>query len=201
MGFSQIDWRVMRGALLLFVVALAVGGGLVSAAEWFNDQVMVRHRQQNKNLVSVRSSYQRVDDEKLIMEQYLPRYESLIRDGTVGAEQRLTWVESLRGAARDLSLPSMRYEIGAQSPYVTELPLEIGLHQVYRTTMSLDMGLFHEGDLPRVLQALERGARGLYSIDECSLERSVPRFGLDPRRANVSAACTINWFLLRQPDA
>ena len=201
MSFSQIDWQVMRGSIVLFVVTLLIGGGLVFAAEWFNDQVQAGYTLQKKNLVSVRSSYQQVDDEKLIMEAYLPVYGELQRGGSIGAEQRLTWVEALRGVARQLSMPSLRYEIGAQTAWQPELPLEIGLHRVYRTQMTLEMGLFHEGDLPRVLQALESRARGVFSIDTCSLARNAPLFGVDPRRANMNAACTLQWYTVRLPDA
>lgn len=201
MTLSQVDWPVMRGSMLLFIVSLLVGGGLIFSAEWFNDQVQARYTLQRKNLVSVRASYQQVDDEKLIMEAYLPIYAELLAAGAIGNEHRLTWVEALRGVARELSMPSLRYEIGAQSAWQSELPLEIGLHQIHRTQMTLDMGLFHEGDLPRVLQALDASARGLFSIDNCSVGRSGPLFGVDPRRANMNAACTVHWYTLRLPDA
>ncbi len=201
MNFSRIDWPIMRGAMALFFVSLLVGGGLVFAAEWFHGQVQSRYTLQKKNLVTVRASYQQVDGEKLIMEAYLPLYADQIHDGIIGAEQRLTWVEALRGIARELSLPSLRYEIGAQKLWKTELPLEVGLHQIYRTEMTLDMGLFHEGDLPRVLQVLESRSRGHFTVDSCSLERNAPLFGMDPRRANLNAACTLHWYTLRLPDA
>ncbi len=201
MNLSLIDWRVLRGAMVLLLVSLLISGGLVFAAEWFNDTVQASFRQQQKNLVAVRSSYQQVDGEKLIMEAYLPLYGELVRAGVIGPEQRLTWVEALRGAAQELSLPSLRYEIRAQKQWQPQLPLEIGLHRIYRTEMTLDMGLFHEGDLPRVLQALESKSRGLFSVDECSLARNAPLFGMDPHRANMNAACVLHWFTLRLPDA
>ena len=201
MAAPAIDWRVMRGAIILFSVAVVIGGTLVGAAEWFQAEVTARYEQQKKLLAGVRSSYQQVDEEEAIMTEYLPLYREYEAAGIIGDERRLTWVESLRGVAAGLDLPSLRYEIGQREEFVPDLPLEAGRHRIHRTEMSLDMGLFHEGDLPRVLQALERGAEGLFSVQACELRRERPLFEMDPRQPNASAACKLRWYSLQAPDA
>ena len=200
MAASRFDWSVMRGALVLFVVAALVGGGLVGAAEWFNARVAARYAQQKKVLDSVQSSYQQVDEEESIMREYLPVYRDYVEAGIIGPERRLTWVEALRGAAGELDMPSLRYEIGEQQRHDPEVPLRAGRHRIFRTDMTIDMGLFHEGDLPRVLQALENDAIGLYTVEACEVRREQELFNLDPRRANLAAACRLHWFTLQAPD-
>lgn len=201
MAGVRMDWGVMRGAMILFFVSLVLGGGLMFAAEWFHDRAVARFDQQHKLLNSVRSSYQQVDEEELIMQEYLPVYREYTAQGIIGEERRLTWVEALREVANRLGMPSMRYEIGTQVEHDPEVPLQTGRHRLLRTEMTLEMDLFHEGDLVRVLQAVEAGADGLYSVDACELTRSRLLFGTDPRQANMSAACTLRWFSLQPPDA
>lgn len=201
MRFSDIDWQVLQGALITLVLALVLAGTLVSAAEWFSEKIVLRFDQQKRSLDIVRNTFNEVDNEKAVLDEFLPRYRALEQAGIVGDEQRLTWVEALRAVAEELAVPTLRYEIGPQVEVTPDFPIASGLHRILSSDLSLDMGLFHEGDLQRVLQSLERSGKGLLSVDACTLARTSSLYETDPRRPNMTAACTIRWYSVRLPDA
>jgi hypothetical protein len=62
--------------------------------------------------------------------------------------------------------------------------------------MKLNLGMLHENDLVRLLQELDKGAYGLYSVKECALKRVTKRLEQGPQGQNVSAECTLLWFTL-----
>lgn len=201
MRFADIDWRVLRGALALLVVAIAVSVSVVTATQMFSNKVQREFRRQRAALLSVRSAYQRVDEEKKTLELYLPRYRALKAAGVIGRERRLSWVEALRAAARRIGLPALRYEIATQKRYTPDYPLTTGDYQLYESDMKLTIGLFHEGDLLHLFRLLDTDAKGLYSVSRCSISRAGRMFSLDPRKTNLNAECVLRWFTVHKPEA
>lgn len=195
------DLAVLRGVLLLLVLSLGISSACLAASYYFWDRMEKEHQQNSRKLASVRNQYQTVDEEERIIEEYLPRYEVLARAGVIGIEERLNWIESLRGAARDLELPAVRYSLGSQVEHAPLFPIPNGKFQLYASEMSLEMGLLHEEDLFRFLGELDRRAGGLFSVSECTIVRGQDAFLETPDAQNLQAQCALLWYTLRLPES
>lgn len=199
MKWADIDWRILRGALIALVVAVGVSAGLIAGTYQFRENMQADKQLRNQLLISARDRYQKLDEELRVLETYLPQYEALAEEGIVGPEHRLNWLESLRQAAEQIKLPSLRYQITAQTGFDPEADLSTGVFGIYSSTMELDLGLLHEEDLPALLSALDRLGHGFFRVEECALVRSQREFQRDPARANITARCSLNWLTIRPP--
>ena len=200
MKLAEIDWVVLRGALIFLVIAVIVSVTLIFGGVHFGDQASREIGNQRRQLTSVRSQYQTIDDEQRVIELYLPQYEVLEERGVVGKERRLSWVETLKAVAEQVKLGSLRYELYPQKEFVAEFPLQQGVYKVYSSDMRLDMGLLHEGDLPVVLRELQRKATGLFTVSSCTLLRGSELITMQPKANNINATCELKWYTIKQPE-
>jgi hypothetical protein len=198
---EDIDWRVLRGALVLLLFSVSVSAVLWWVSHRFWEDMERTYQREHNALVSVRSRYQTIDQEEERIRALMPAFSELQERGIIGREQRLDWVETLRRAVEELKLPSLRYAIDSQQPYEPDFPVPVGgSFRPYASTMTLDLGLLHEGDLPALLDVLERSARGLYSVADCRIRRTRPELGRDPRESNLQAQCRLRWLTVRLPE-
>ena len=194
---ADIDWRVLRGALIAFTLSTLISATLVGTSYYFRQDVKKAYDLQTRSLAGARSRYLTLDEEKRLIEMYLPRYRALEAEGIIGVERRLNWLETLREAVQRIKLPSLRYDIASQGRYTPEFPVDLGGFQLYASDMMLDLGLLHEGDLSSLLTELEQNGKGLFSAADCTVRRMHEDFGRDPTRANVSAQCSLRWLTIR----
>lgn len=188
---------MIRGALGTLVLAAAVGATLYTAATQFRDAMQVRYSESHQRLQSVTGKYLAVDQQDMIIREQYPRFVELVRKGVIGNEQRLNWIEVLKRTAAITKIPSLRYEIAARGPFTPDFGLATGAYRVQVSKMKLDLGLLHENDLSAVLTALDGKADGIYSIRDCTFQRSAER--VEPRldRENLKSACELLWFTIR----
>jgi hypothetical protein len=200
MRLPEIDWSVLRGALLLFGVALVLTLGLVGGGQWFHDEMHARFQQEQRRFQTNTRRYLNVDEEERLIGTYMPRSRDLEQSGVVGEEHRLAWVETLRAVSAELRLPEMRYEVQPQKAYAAApVPIATGGLRVYGSTMRVSLGLLHEDDLFRFLDALGSQSLGSFSVERCDLRRSGAGLQADPERANLDAACDLLWVTIRKP--
>ena len=118
----------------------------------------------------------------------------------VGDEQRLNWLDALRFTNQQTRVFGINYQIGTQQayPYAGELdPGQLTLHQ---SVMKITLRLLHEGDLISFLGTLAQQRAGVFSVDQCTMERVEAR-GSARNRPNVRADCDLAWITLRPPVA
>lgn len=193
MNFKEIDWKILRWPLALLVICGASAAVMVMLSHTFVENASAEFRRNNAQFRSIRSQYQGVDEEKSIIAEYQPQYEQLVRDGVVGPEQRLDWVEALRESARVLKLPSLRYQLDTQKPYWSAGPVSATKSTAYTSVMTLNVGLLHEEDLVRLFAELERRAKGMFKVSSCSIMLVSDQIQDDPVAANMNAICTLDW--------
>lgn len=192
-----VDWSVLRRPIAGLVVSVAVAGVFASAAYYYSSGVQIEHRDESRRLSSARARYLTLDDEKRLIQEYYPQYEELTQQGRIGTEKRLNWIETLRQAAARIKLPTLNYEIGAQREYEPDFPVETGRFAVFASEMTLNIGLFHEEDLPRLFQALERQAAGMFSVSSCRVNRKGGEFQVNPTKSNLEAQCRLRWHVVK----
>lgn len=203
MKLDQVDWGVLRNALILLVVSLTISGGLLGSSFYFWDKMSRMHQREKRALSAVRAQYQNIDEEEKIIERYLPLYRDLESKGIVGKERRLDWIDTLRQSSHRVELPNLRYVIDSQSVYQPEFRVPGGAFQIYASSMQLDLGLLHEGDLDTLFEDLNANARGLYTVSNCDLTR-INRQTEFVKRAdatNLKAACRLRWLTIKKPQA
>lgn len=193
MAYTPADWSVLRGALGVFVICALLSTIMLGATHFFAEDMASEFRANHARFRDASRKYLSVDqDERAIAEHY-PRFVEQHRRGVIGDEHRLNWVEILRGAADDLALPSLSFDIEAQQPFVPDFALDTGAFDVRVSHMHLDVGLLHEGDLARLFALLDERAEGLYSVRSCELQRSE---GARRAEGNLVAGCMLEWYTL-----
>ncbi len=203
MKLDQIDWGVLRNALILLVISIAISAGVLSSSFYFWGKMDRIHKRERSALFGVRAQYQNVDEEERIIQRYLPLYRDLESRGVIGPERRLDWIDTLRQASQRVELPTLRYVIDSQNIYQPEFLLPSGTFQIYSSNMRLDLGLLHEGDLETLFADLDANATGLYTVSSCDLRRNHRQREFVKRAdaTNLIAECGLRWLTIKQPPA
>lgn len=194
MAQEKIDWTILRGAIGVFSICLLVGSTLLGATQYFRDEMETEFRSYHARFRDVSRKYLAVDDEERIIENIYPEFVRLYQSGILGQEHRLSWIESLSKAGDRIKLPEISYQVSSQSTFVPDFPIDLGAFDIQMSEMHLTLGLLHEGDLLGLFNALDREAKGLYSISRCTATRVTEAREIDPTRPTIEAACLLNWF-------
>lgn len=197
---SEIDWNVLRGAVVLLVVAVLISGTALALGYQFDGEQEAGLQRARSAFMSARNQYHTLDDEEDLIATYLPRYSALEDQGVIGREQRLDWIDVLRESARAAQVQRLAYVIDAQRVFDTGVKLEIGDYRVYSSSMRLNLGLLHEGDLLRFLSRLRDGVSGLLAVSDCSLTRAGAEVSTSVDATNVDARCVLDFITIRGPE-
>lgn len=200
MKAEKIDWSVLQGAIITFVVSLVITGALISITWYYNEKMLAEHNRQKLQFQNISNQYLAVDQEEKLIRQYYPEFIRLYNKGIIGQERRLNWLETLRNAGESIKLPSLRYGIESQSRFAPDYSLNTGSFQIYSSTMKLNMDLLHEGDLKNVLDTLSADAAGIYNVSRCTLRRTGETNIDNASKANISAECELRWLNIKKPN-
>ena len=200
MKVSEIDWSILRGAMVLMAISAVTGVTALAASYQFSGTQEDALTRERARLLSARGQYQALDEEEDIIATYLPRYVALEEGGIIGREQRLDWIDVLRESARDTKVPRLEYTIAAQSPFDPGVKLNIGDYTIFSSAMRLNLGLLHEGDLLELLERFGSDVSGLFGVTGCSISRADRELRMAPDASNVEAVCVLNFITLRQPE-
>ena len=198
---GRIDWRSLRGSIVLFACALAFGAVAAGSAIGFHRAAWRDYERQKGRLETVRSRYRTIDAQRRLIETWLPAYLALRADGIIGEERRLEWIEALREVAARVGLPSLRYRMEPRAAYGTGPEPEGGAHRTFSTVVRLEAGLLHEGDLERLIREMAIRSAGLYRIERCDVRRAGPDFVMRPGAVNLAVECDLRWITLARIDA
>lgn len=197
----DIDWAYLRFPLLLLGAAIALAAALYLVASWWSENRGDDYRTDRSALQSSYSDYRQVLEEQKLMETYRKEFDRLTQGGVIGDENRLTWVETIRDTNRILKLPDFRYAIEPQQRFSRPGLEPVRNIERRSSSMTLDLGLIHEGDLFAVFEGLKAGAKGLYSVESCELDRKTP-WDKQPSigSANLTARCSLEWLTVGVDD-
>ena len=188
------DLNALRGPLIVFVTAVALG----AAAVYFTAGLVIKAESETKTqktiLQEARTRYQRSGDEKGTIVRYLEGYEKLQREGIVGEERRINWIDGLRVANIQSELFGVDYQIGVQQPYAGGGSSN-GI-ELRQSVMKVRVPLLHEGDLLRFLEVLDSQRVGLFTVNKCAVERTNQAGGALRYQPNLIAECDLTWITL-----
>ncbi len=195
-----LDWQYLRGALVFFICAVALSASLLAGSMYFERRMEQGYLRHSDKLDSLSRRYHALAGQEDVIRDFSSRFMDLYKNGILGREHRLNWIEVLQEAGNRLSVPSLSYEIRAQTSHYPEFAAPAGGYGIFVSEMSLEMQLLHEGDLFTLLRFLNEHARGLYSVSSCELTRNFVQLTDDPGAGNVTASCLLEWFSIKPKD-
>jgi len=196
MKLTTKDLAAMKLPLLVLAISIAASVALVKFAAGKRTAAETQHRLQTTALHDARTRYQRSGEERETILRYLPAYQQLEKEGFVGSEQRINWLESLRLANGQTGLFGVSYQLDAKKPFALTAKSNSMPQQLQHSQMKLSFGLVHEGDLMRFLRALEAQQTGIFILNGCQLDRFGRSDTPAPRQANLNAQCDLSWLTI-----
>ncbi len=198
MKAADIEWSMIRGALIALAIALVVSIGMLSASYQLWESADKSLKRVERQLRAARDEFRTIDEQEAMIATFYPQFQELERQGIIGRERRLDWIENLSRADENLKLPKLAYSIDTQELFSTEFPLAGGAYKLYASKMNLNLGLLHGQDLFNLLRWLDDDAQGLYSVDTCDLVRRLDDPG-SPRQAHLTSNCKLRWYTIKKP--
>ncbi len=179
-------------ALSVFLVVLIVSAVVVSASYIYMDGI---YQDQQTATRAMRKWQQKINssvENNQIIDEFESNFLKLVNQGVVGAEDRLSWFETIQNTAKKRGMPSVKYSISTQEALKEHnVRREYQGINVFKSVMTLDIKMAHEGDLFALLNDL-RKADGLYTIDKCSIEK-MSRKTVNTDN-NMKAFCELGWY-------
>ena len=200
MKSKDIDWKVLRGALITLTVSLLLAGGVVGSSYYFQENMKKEYRRHDAQFKSISGRYLAIDEEERLIKKYFPVFVELYNRGVIGREQRLHWIETMRKAGEEINLPMLNYQIKSQSEYIPGFQVTLGKYKLYSSTVSLSMQLSHEGDLFMLLEELSERANGIYNVSRCKMRSDSEIVTNIPNAANITVECDLQWFTIKLAD-
>lgn len=190
------DLRALKVPLISLILVVAIGAGLVYYADLTLKQAQLAMAQQQNQLRDARVRLQRSGDEKDIIVRYLGSYQYLQRLGFAGDEQRINWLDGLRVTNQQTQLFGVDYQISTQQPYPYANELDPGQLTLHQSLMKISFRLLHEGDLMRFLGTLAKQGAGVFSVNQCVVDR-LDTGGSIRFQPNLRADCELVWITVR----
>jgi hypothetical protein len=194
------DLRALKAPLIALSVVIAISAIALYYTYYTLKNAKRELAQQQTLQREARAQLQKAGDEKEIIGRYLNDYRYLQQLGFVGDEQRINWLEGLRLANRETQLFGVDYQISTQQPYPYASELDPGKLTLYQSVMKVSFRLLHEGDLMWFLGTLAQQGAGVFSVNQCVMERIGTGEGIR-NQPNLRADCELAWITLRPPTA
>lgn len=198
---SSSDLRALRMPLVVLLIVLLAGGVLVFYTKLLADASSQQLKPQENQLREARTRYQKSGDEKEIITRYLGDYQRLQKQGFIGTESRINWLDGLRVANQQAELFGVEYQIGAQQPYALAAEYNPGNFAIQQSLMKLNFPLLHEGDLMRFFSILSTKVVGLFHLRQCKLERLDSNPTTLRFQPNLRAECELTWITMNPADS
>ncbi|NOX67757.1 MAG: hypothetical protein GXP15_01085 [Gammaproteobacteria bacterium] len=202
MKMVDVDWRYLLKDTLWPASTALVAIVVLAASFWFVDTEQQRYAQFSSNRAAVNNDYDELIYRQRLVNRYLRRYEYFQKQGFVGSESRLDWIESLRIIAKELGLPHVTYALQPQRGVIAPVggPGHVDDIKISQSTLELEIGLIHELDLLRFVDKLQSEVPGLIKVERCTMTRESELAELSTIHPNIVASCSIVVFSVTTPD-
>ncbi len=182
-------------SLMVFVALLIINIILVSTSSIYMNDIYSEQQSAKRAMRIWQSKINSSVANNQIIDEFERNFLKLVDQGVVGAENRLSWFETIQQTAKKRGMPSVKYSISTQKILdKANLKKEYQGIDVFKSIMTLDIKMAHEGDLFALLNDLRR-ADGLYTIDKCDIEK-ISRKGVDSEN-NMKAFCELGWYTFK----
>jgi hypothetical protein len=179
----------------VFVVMLIAGAIVVSISYMYTDDIYQDQQSAKRAMRIWQAKINRSVESNQIIDEFESNFLRLVNQGVVGAEDRLSWFETIQNTAKKRGMPSVKYSISTQEALKEKnIKREYRGIDVFKSVMTLDIKMAHEGDLFALLNDLEK-ADGLFAVDRCDIEK-MSKKTVDSEN-NMKAYCELGWYTFR----
>ncbi len=200
--FWSQDLLLLKWPVLLLVICVVASALWCGGAFKFKERAARAMQAAQANRKQMGARVQQIEDEEKIIRSYIARYRHLQTSGVIGAEERLELVEAIGRIRARHKLYAVHFDVGPQAV----VPLQKGEPEGAGSSFSLrasriqlDLPLLHEEDLARLLLELRSVGRGLFVVEECSVNRTGSEVASEILKLseNLNASCKIFWLTLK----
>ena len=182
-------------ALAVFATILVLSVIVISISYVYMDDVYKDQQAAKRAMRVWQTKINSSVENNQIIDEFESNFLKLVNQGVVGAEDRLSWFETIQNTAKKRGMPSVKYSISTQLA-LDERNLKADYRgiDVFKSLMTLDIKMAHEGDLFALLNDLEK-ADGLFAVDRCDIEK-ISKAVVDTENA-MKAYCELGWYTFR----
>ena len=189
----------IKRALLVFCIIFISAIISVVTSELYLETVSDAERKARINTQIWKTKIEQAKENNRIIVEYEKPYLKLIENEVVGEENRLSWFETLQATASSRGLDTFKFSTASQIKVnPTEIDASYSELNVYKSIMTLDMKVSHEGDIFAVFNDLETNAKGLFSINKCSVIKNQIRS--ETIKFAISANCELTWHTIKPQE-
>ncbi len=196
--FNSLTPVLIRAAGV-FIVTLVLSIIVVSISSIYMDEVYQDQQAEKRAMRLWQGKINSSVENNQIIDEFESNFLKLVSQGVVGAEDRLSWFETIQETAKNRGMPSVKYSISAQK-LLQEKNLKNQYRgiDVFKSVMTLDIKMAHEGDLFALLNDLGK-ADGLFAVDSCDIEK-ISKEIVDIN-SNMKAYCELGWYTFKGSKA
>ena len=191
----EFDWDYLRQGLGVPATALVLALVILGASAYLRGQFAEKLQSDEARLAVIEQQRNERQGKLDALAESRDTYLQLIADGIVGEENRLAWIQALRGATADMGLPYVRYAAAGQQTFTAPYLVAGLAAPVLVSTVDLQVGAGHEIEVLRLVRRLE-DAPGLFHISACDLVRVAENRELSGTRPNLISQCSLDWFTI-----
>lgn len=199
-GISKDDFRRIRLSLAAAMLMFCLGAAAIYGTSQLLKAERKNHEAAKAKRTEIQGQLSRARDEELEIKQKIARFNELSRQGVIGLERRLDWIEQIRQIKGSRKLMDIQYEIAPQVSLDSAiLSGGSGEFEFLSSQMQFKMDLLHEDDLLNFLADLHSTAKAYLRVRRCDIGRLTvsSRDGRGPP-PQLSAACTVDWITVRE---
>jgi len=196
--FDNLSPVLMR-ASAVFVVMLIASVIVVSVSHVYMDGIYQDQQSAKRAMRIWQTKINSSVENNQIIDEFESNFLKLVNQGVVGAEDRLSWFETIQNTAKKRGMPSVKYSVSTQEALQEQnIKREYSGIDVFKSRMTLDIKMAHEGDLFALLNDLGK-ADGLFAVDRCDIEK-MNKKTVDAEN-NMKAYCELGWYTFRGSKA
>ena len=196
--FDNITSALVRAAAV-FVVMLVMSIIVVSISHVYMEDIYQDQQASKRAMRIWQTKINSSVEDNQIIDEFENNFLKLVKQGVVGAEDRLSWFETIQKTTKKRGMPSVKYSISTQQALKEQnIKSEYRGIDVYKSVMTLDIKMAHEGDLFALLNDLGK-ADGLFAVDRCDIEKISKKI-VDTDN-NMKAYCELGWYTFRGSKA
>lgn len=198
MTLQKEDWIKLQPAIITLIISILAAFACVWYVMGLSEKSLTEAQNQDNQLAQARQKFQSAGVEKSTISQYLPQYQSLIKQGFIGEEKRIEWIDTLRNIHQQKKMFSIDYNIEKQTDYTPPFPTNLGSLKLHRSIMNVELSMLHEGDILTLLDALKTEQSAPFIVRSCIITRNTANVELK-FVPNLSAKCALDWLTLVEP--
>jgi len=191
---SKLDFNFLKNSLIFLAVAVMLSLAFIFGGLQFEQSKFDEYSKTRSSLERTHVKYKKLVDDLDLLQLYRESYKGYKQNGLIGAERRLTWIETLEAVNDDLKLPKLTYALAPQEEFKRPKFTHDKKILVNSTPMLMNIDLLHEEDLFKVFNGIQERIDNLFTIDQCTLSRKQSSGALlNTRSANLNSNCLMRW--------